>query len=216
MSKPIRVLVADDHPIVRQGLALLCATQPDIQVVAEAANGAEAIRLAEQYTPDVLVLDLIMPGTDGLTALQQVRQRQPATRILIFTSFAEEAHVTAAFAVGIEGFQLKDSTPKTLLNAIRAVYQGEPAIHPVIIQQMIQSYRKSETQTRLERLTEREVDVLQHLGQGLSNREIAAQLIVSTRTVTTHVRNIMIKLELSNRTQIALFARSKTAQLHNL
>lgn len=206
-NNPIHVLIADDHPIVRQGLAMMCATQPDIEMVAEAANGTEAVQLVEQHTPDVVVLDLMMPETDGLSALRLLRQRQPTVRVLVLTSFAEDEYVTAALEAGVEGFQLKDCTPKILLNAIRAVHRGERTIHPTIVQQMMQHYQKPAAPTDLATLTPRESEVLCLLGQGLSNREIAEHFVISTRTVTTHVRNIMAKLELANRTQVALFAR---------
>jgi len=207
MCNPIHVLIADDHPIVRHGLMLLCATQPDLKVVAEADNGAEVVRLAAQYAPDVVILDLMMPGVDGLTALRLLRQQQPAIHILVLSSFADDAYVAAAFASNVNGFYLKESNTQNLLEAIRAVHRGENAIHPTIVQQMIRSYKTPPASPPLASLTPREVEVLQLVSQGLSNEAIGAQLIVSTRTVTTHIRNIMAKLELTNRTQVALFAR---------
>ena len=193
MCKIIRILVADDHPIVRHGLTLLCATQPDLNVVAETGNGAEIVHLTVQYTPDVVLLDLLMPGMDGLTAIKLLRQQQPAIRILVLTSFADDAYVTAAFAANVNGFYLKDSNPETLLEAIRAVHRGEYAIHPTIMQQMIRSYQKPLASTPLASLTRREGEVLRLVGQGLSNEMIAARLTISNRTVTTHVNNIMAK-----------------------
>lgn len=206
MGKLIQILIADDHPIVRHGLRLLCTTQPDLEVVAEADNGADVVRLAAQYAPDVVLLDLLMPGVDGLTALRLLRQQQPAVRILVLTSFAADAYVAAAFAAAVNGFFLKESNPQTLLDAIRAVHRGETVIHPTIVQQMVRSYQKPPAAT-LTSLTPREGEVLQLVGQGLSNATIAAQLVVSPRTVTTHISNIMAKLEVTNRTQVALFAR---------
>ncbi|MEZ4725564.1 MAG: response regulator transcription factor [Caldilineaceae bacterium] len=205
MSNLIHLLIADDHPIVRHGLRLLCTTQPDLQVVAEADNGADVVRLAAHYAPDVVLLDLLMPGVDGLAALRLLRQQQPAVRVLVLTSFADDAYVAAAFACAVNGFYLKESNPQTLLDAIRAVHRGEMAIHPAIVQQMIRSYQKPPA--ALASLTPREGEVLQLVGQGLSNAAIAARLVVSPRTVTTHISNIMAKLELTNRTQVALFAR---------
>ena len=137
MTAPIRVLVADDHPVVRQGLALIFATQPDIEMVGEAANGVETVQLAEHYTPDVIVLDLMMPEMDGLSALRKVQQIQPTPHVLILTSFAEDEHITAVLQAGAKGIHLKDSEPKSLIDAVRSIHNGGSAIHPAILERMV-------------------------------------------------------------------------------
>jgi len=207
MAEPIRVLIADDHPVVRQGLGVVLAAQPDMELVAEAADGEEAVRKAQETQPDVIIMDLQMPVKDGLTAIREIDEAHLAARILVLTSFAEDDNVFAAVKAGAVGFLLKDSPPKQLLEAIRTVHRGESALHPAIARQLLQEIKRpSRLPLAEEPLTPRELDVLQCLARGLSNREIADELTVSVRTVTTHVRNILDKLHLANRTQAALYA----------
>ena len=207
MTQKIRVLIADDHPIVRQGLRVVLAAQPDMELVAEATNGQEAVDLAQDTQPDVIVIDLVMPIKDGLTAIKEIDQRLPSVRILVLTSFPDDNNVFDAIKAGAMGFLLKDSPPEQLLDAIRTVHAGESALHPSVARKLIQEIKHPpELPLAEEPLTRRELEVLQCLAQGLSNREIAAELSVSTRTVTTHVRNILDKLHLANRTQAALYA----------
>ena len=204
---PIRVLIADDHPIVRQGLGVVLAAQPDMELVAEATDGEEAVRQAREMQPDVIIMDLQMPVKDGLTAIKEIDRARLAAQILVLTSFPDDDNVFAAIKAGAVGFLLKDSSPEHLLEAIRTVYRGESALHPTIARKLIQEIKRpSRFPLTEEPLTPRELDVLQCLAQGSSNREIANELVISIRTVSTHVRNILDKLHLANRTQAALYA----------
>ena len=209
MTKPIRVLIADDHPVVRQGLAMMFAAEHDIEIVGEATNGAEVVQLARRHSPDVVVLDLMMPETDGLTAMQQIQNLTPMPQVLVLTSFTDDHYITTALQSGVNGFYLKDSEPEALVAAVRTVHGHGNAIHPKILEQMMNSYQQPADQSPLTILTAREIQVLRLLGQGLSNQTIAGQIHVSKRTVTTHVRNILDKLDLDNRTQAALYARDQ-------
>lgn len=208
MPKKIRILIADDHPLMRQGLGVVIAAEPDMELVAEATNGDEAVRLAQETQPEIIIMDLHMPVKDGLTAIKELNQVYPRTRILVLTSFPSDENVFRAIKAGAMGFLLKDSSPDHLLEAIRTVHGGESALHPTIARRLLQELnRPPELPLTEEPLTPRELEVLQCLAQGLSNREIATKLSVSIRTVTTHVRNILDKLHLANRTQAALYAQ---------
>lgn len=208
MTEPIRILVADDHPIVRQGLSVVLTAQPDMELVAEATNGEEAVHLSQKTKPDVIIMDLMMPIKDGLTAITEIDQLNLDAQVLVLTSFPEDDLVFDAIKAGAMGFLLKDSPPEELLQAIRAVYNGNSALHPSIARKLMQEIKRPpEFSPAVDPLTPRELDVLQCLAQGLSNREIAVELNVSIRTVTTHVRNILDKLHLANRTQAAIYAR---------
>jgi DNA-binding NarL/FixJ family response regulator len=207
MTKKIRILIADDHPLVRQGLDVVLSAQPDMELVAAATNGDEAISLAQEIKPDVIIMDLIMPILGGLTAIKEINQIDPSIRILVLTSFPDDDNVFAAIKAGAMGFLPKDLPPEQLLEAIRTVYRGESALHPIIARKLIQELKHPpKLPLAPDPLTPRELIVLQCLAQGLSNRDIASQLSVSFRTVTTHVRNILDKLHLANRTQAALYA----------
>jgi NarL family two-component system response regulator LiaR len=203
----IRVLIADDHAIVREGLRALIDTEPGLELVGEAGDGVEAIRLARSLKPDVLLLDLLMPRKDGLEVIAEIKQHELETRILVLTSFAEDEKVFPAIKAGAQGYLLKDTTPHSLLQAIRDVYHGESSLHPTIARKLIgELHRPSSPPPAGEELTEREVEVLSLVAQGLSNQEIADRLVVSERTVRKHVSNILGKLHLANRTQAALYA----------
>jgi NarL family two-component system response regulator LiaR len=204
---PIRVLVVDDHLIVRKGVCALLATEPDIEVVGEAGDGQEAAAKAESLHPDVIVMDLVMPNMDGIQATRHILARQPDRRILVLTSFAEDDKVFPAIKAGARGYLLKDSGPDDLVRAIRQVYEGESSLHPAIARKVLAelSHPSSEPPTA-DPLTAREAEVLRLVAQGLNNRDIAAQLVISEATVRTHVSNILSKLHLASRTQAALYA----------
>ena len=203
----IKVLIADDHAIVRNGIAALLATEADITVIGEASNGQEAVRAAQELHPDVILMDLVMPEMDGIQAIQQIMINDPKARILVMTSFATDEMVFPAIRSGALGYLLKDSSPEELIAAIHQVYQGESSLHPQIARRVIQEISQPPTQTPTEEpLTEREVEVLKLIARGMSNQEIAKQLVISETTVRTHVSRILGKLHLASRTQAALYA----------
>lgn len=203
----IKVLIADDHAVVREGLRALIATEPGMEVAGEAEDGIEAVFKARSLQPDVILMDLVMPRKDGLEAISEIKQQNPEARVLVLTSFAEDEMVFPAIKSGALGYLLKDSSPQELLQAIRDVYRGESFLHPTIARKLIRELRQpSDLPPAEEPLTEREVDVLKLVARGLTNQEIAQKLFVSERTVRTHVSNILGKLHLANRTQAALYA----------
>ncbi len=207
MSKPIRVLIADDHALVRKGLHALISAKPDIEVIGEAADGEEAVQRARTLRPDVILLDLVMPRKDGIAAIQEITQENPRARILVLTSFAEDERVFAAIKAGALGYLLKDSLPAELLQAISAVYRGELSLSPSIALKLVRElHRPADLPLTPKPLTGRESEVLKLVAQGLSNQEIAAKLVVSERTVGAHISTILSKLHLANRTQAALYA----------
>lgn len=207
MSDKIRIFIADDHALVRSGIRALLVTESDIEVVGEASNGRDAIAGVKTYQPDVVLMDLEMAQVDGIEAIQQIIPEYPEMRILVLTSFATDDRVFPAIKAGALGYLLKDSGPEALVQAIRQVYRGESSLHPKIarklIQEMAQPVAKVPT---TDPLTAREVDVLQLVAKGLSNQEIADQLVLGEATVRSHVTSILRKLHLASRTQAALFA----------
>jgi NarL family two-component system response regulator LiaR len=207
MKKPIRVLIADDHHIVRKGIKVLLATEKDMQVVGEAENGLEAVEKAAALEPDVILMDIVMPEMDGIEATRKITAERPSTRILVLTSFAADDKVFPAVKAGALGYLLKDSTPEQLLEAIRQVYRGEPFLEPSIARKVLQELSNpgAGKQTS-DPLTEREMEVLRLIAQGMSNKEIAAKIFVAEWTVRSHVSNILGKLHLASRTQAALYA----------
>ncbi len=204
----IRLLIADDHPIVRRGLVDLMGTTSDILVVGEAIDGQMAVDLAEALKPDVLLLDLVMPNKTGLEVIQILHSRQPSTRILALTSFSDDEKVISAIRAGALGYVLKDTTPEELLQAIRDVFNGVSSLHPRIALKVIRELQDSDkdAETKPDRLTEREETVMNLVAEGLSNQEIAEKLCISPKTSSKHVSNILSKLNLTNRTQLALYA----------
>ena len=204
---PIRVLIADDHAIVRKGIRALLSEIGGFEVVGEAGNGHEAVLRALETRPDVVLMDLLMPGVDGIEATRQITSRQPQTHVLVLTSFAADNKVFPAIKAGALGYLLKDSSPDELVRAIRQVHRGEPSLHPTIARKLLQEIaRPVERQPAPEALTEREMSVLLLIAQGLSNQEIADRIAVSESTVRAHVSRILGKLHLTNRTQAALYA----------
>lgn len=207
MSGVIRLLIADDHMIVRKGLRALMAIQPDIEVVDEAVDGVEAVEKARALQPDVILMDLAMPRADGIQAIREIKEFMPDVHLLVLTSFDDDDKVFPAIKAGALGYLLKDSSPQELLQAIREVHQGRTSLHPTIAAKLIRELnRPSELPPTREPLTAREMEVLQWVARGLSNQELAETLHISERTVATHVVNILGKLHLASRTQAALFA----------
>ncbi len=209
-KKPIRVIIADDHAIVRRGIAALLATEPGIDVTGEAQNGREAITLVKKLQPDVVLMDMVMPEVDGLEAIRQIVEEQPEIRILVLTSFSSVEMILPAIRAGALGYLLKDSSPDELVSAIHQVYGGNSTLHPAVARKLLEQISHPEQSIEsLEALTEREIVVLRLVAQGQSNREIANELTISEATVRTHVSHILAKLELSSRTQAALYALRK-------
>jgi NarL family two-component system response regulator LiaR len=214
----IRVLVVDDHTLVRKGTRALLAEVEDIEVVGEAADGREAVDQAETLRPDVILMDLVMPVMDGIEATRRITENQPDTRILALTSFAADDKVFPSIKAGALGYLLKHADPEELVDAIRSVYHGEPSLHPSIARKVLHEVRHpSEERPTPDPLTEREIEVLHLVAQGMSNQEIADQLSIAEVTVRTHVSNILGKLHLANRVQAALYAlREGFAELDEL
>jgi NarL family two-component system response regulator LiaR len=207
MSKTIQIIIADDHSIVRKGIRALLATEPDIQVIGEAADGKEAVTMAQQLRPDVILMDLVMPKMDGIAATAQISANQPKSRILVLTSFAADDKVFPAIKAGALGYLLKDSSPEDLVRSIRQVAQGEPSLEPSIARKVLQEISHPiKTDLTVDPLSERELVVLRLIAQGRSNREIGEELFITEATVRTHVSNILSKLHLASRTQAALYA----------
>jgi len=208
MSGKIRILVTDDHIVVRKGLVAMLETEPDIQVIGEASNGAEALKMAQELIPDVVLMDLVMPVMDGIEATRQIKQTVPSVNILVLTSFSTNDKVLPSLNAGAIGYLLKDSTPAELVRAIHQVAQGEGSLNPTVTRQVL-AQMQSPTIPAEEELTERETEVIKLMAHGYSNAEIARLMVVSNATVHTHVSRILSKLNLSSRTQAALYALKK-------
>jgi two-component system, NarL family, response regulator LiaR len=207
MSQAIRVLIVDDHTIVRKGIRALLAEIEGIEVVGEADNGQEAIAQADILHPDVILMDLAMPKMDGIEATRQIKTSQPESRILVMTSFAADDKVFPAIKAGALGYLLKESAPEDLVQAIRQIHRGESSLHPTIARKVLQEITHPPDRPPTPNpLTEREAEVLRLVAQGLSNQDIARKLNISDPTVRTHVSNIMSKLHLATRIQAALYA----------
>lgn len=208
MAEHIRILIADDHAVVRHGLRALIATESDMELVGEAADGVEAVRLTASLQPDVILLDMAMPRKTGLEAIDDIKRDNSQARILVLTSFAEDDKVFPAIKAGAMGYLLKDTSPRELLQAIRDVHRGDVSLHPTIARKLVgELKRPSSLPPAEEPLTERETQVLALVARGMSNQEIAAALVIGERTVRTHISNILGKLHLANRTQAALYAQ---------
>jgi NarL family two-component system response regulator LiaR len=209
MSNPnsIRVIIAEDHVIVRKGVRSLLSLEPDIEVVGEAANGREAIAQAGSLKPDVILMDLVMPEMDGIQAIAQIKAVNPESKVLVLTSFANDDKIFPAIKAGALGYLLKDSDQAELAKAIRQVNAGEYSLHPIIARKVLQELNLSPKHLPAgQSLTEREVEVLRMVAQGKSNRQIADELVLSLGTVRAHLSNILGKLHLASRTQATLYA----------
>jgi two-component system, NarL family, response regulator LiaR len=204
----IRVLIVDDHQVVRTGLKTFFDLLPDIEVVGEAADGSEGVAMARRLEPDVILMDLLMPNMDGITAIGRIKAERPETEIVTMTSFIEEEKVTSALEAGASGYVLKDAEADEVATAVRAAYAGEVHLDPAVARLLAQRMRNRTlpAESLAEPLTERELDVIRLLGQGMSNKEIGAALFITERTARTYVSNILGKLGLASRTQAALYA----------
>ena len=204
---PIRVLVVDDHVVVREALCALIDSWPELAVVGEASDGLEAVAQARQQQPDVILMDLLMPRMGGVEAIREILSERPSTRVLVLTSLSEDESISHAIQAGALGYLLKESSSKELIDAIFDVHRGKLVLHPAITRKVIRHWgRPDPTPPAEQQLTPREVDVLRLVARGLSNKDIAEELCLSEWTVTKHVSNVLGKLDLKNRTQAAIYA----------
>ncbi|MBA2396047.1 MAG: response regulator transcription factor [Ktedonobacteraceae bacterium] len=201
----IHVLIVDDHAVVRQGIRFLLEQQPDIVVVGEGNNGTQAIKLAADLLPDVILLDLLMPEMDGMTAVREIKRITPATQIIVLTSYYEDDQIFGVIKSGALSYLLKDTTPHELVAAVQAAARGESVLHPMVAARVLREI-KQQSQSLLNELTPRELEVLMRIARGRSNHEIALDLSIGEQTVKTHVSNILSKLHLADRTQAAIYA----------
>lgn len=206
----IRLVIADDEAMVRSGLRLLVESAPDLEVVGEAADGRDALDISRRTRPDVVLMDIRMPGMDGLTAARRLLGAPEGPRVIMLTTFDEDVSLYEALRAGASGFLLKVSPPEQLLDAIRHAHEGNALIDPAVTRRVIESFGRfraqGESPPELEELTTRELEVLHLIARGLSNREIAGELVVGEATVKTHVNRILLKLGLRDRTQAVVFA----------
>lgn len=202
----ITIMIVDDHAIVRQGLRTYLDLQPDMQVVGEAADGRQAIDMARDLLPDIVLMDLVMPNVDGVEATRGVTSASPSTRVIVLTSFSEDEQVFASIKAGAQGYLMKDVLPTELARAIRTVNRGEAQLDPEIARKLMHEFSNPQPQRPKHDLTERELEVLRLISLGKSNKEISEELVLSEKTVKTHVSNILQKLHLSDRTQAAVYA----------
>ncbi len=208
MSEPIRILLADDHPVVRDGLVAILSTQPDFEIVGEAGNGRSAVQLAQESQPDLILLDLEMPEMDGVETLQALREANPAVKVIVFTAFDTDERILTAVQAGAQGYLLKGVPRQELFNAIRVVNSGGSLLQPVVASKLLRQVSQ-EPEPPQEILTPRELEVLQLLAQGLQNKEIAVELVISERTVKFHVSAILSKMEAGNRTEAVAIAAQR-------
>ena len=208
MADVIRVLICDDHAVVRQGLATFLDLQDDIEIAGEAADGADAVAKAASLQPDVVLMDLVMPQLDGVEAIRRIRAADPDAKIIVLTSYADDEKIFSAIRAGASGYLMKDVSPQDLAKAIRMARDGDPLLHPDVARRLMDhvSHPEPPGAAALARLTAREVEVLRLIARGMANKESARELVLSEKTVKTHVSNLLQKLDLGDRTQAALFA----------
>jgi NarL family two-component system response regulator LiaR len=208
MSEPISVLLVDDHSVIRLGLKAYFETVPDIQVVAEAGSGQEAVEMAARYAPDVVLMDLIMPGMDGVEATRQVKKTSPRTQVIVLTSHHDDEHIFPAIRAGALSYILKDIDPDDLADAVRRAQAGEAVLNPRVAARLVREMHGAHQEgvNPFTELTERELEILRLIADGQSNHAIAEGLVISEKTVKSHVTNILSKLHLADRTQAAVYA----------
>jgi NarL family two-component system response regulator LiaR len=210
MPEPIRVLIADDHAVLREGLRSFLELQEGIEIVGDAADGAEAVALAEQLRPAVVLMDLVMPKLDGVEAMRELNQRVPGTRVIILTSYIDDERLLPAIRAGAAGYLLKNAEPQELARAIRTADAGEALIDPSVAARLVERLAQDEKRDDYESLTAREREVLELIGRGFSNKRIALDLGIAEKTVKTHVSNLLGKLGVADRTQAALYASRRS------
>lgn len=207
MPENIKVLIVDDHPVVRSGLSTMLSSEEGMEVVGVACNGVEGVEKAFSLDPDVILMDLVMPKKDGVEAITEIKERNPEAKILVLTSYSDDNKIIHSIQAGATGYILKDSSPDELLDAVRQVDEKQPFMQPQILAKLMEGLKhQPEEQDSRARLTEREIEILKLVARGNTNQDIALLLNISERTVTKHVSNILDKLQLSNRTQIAFYA----------
>jgi DNA-binding NarL/FixJ family response regulator len=211
MSNPITVILVDDHEVVRNGVRAYLDTLPDYQVVGEASSGEQALSLVTELIPDIVLMDLIMPGMDGVETIRRIKKTSPRTQVVVLTSYHEDVHIFPALKAGAISYILKDMKMEKLVEALHRAAQGEVTLHPRVAVRVLQNIRgeNADAEPLFTELTERELDVLKLIANGLTNSQIADQLIISENTVKGHVSNILSKLHVADRTQVAVYAWQK-------
>lgn len=210
MSYKINILIADDHSMVRQGLKQILELEKDIAVTAQASNGNEAVKLAREYKPDIVLMDINMPGINGLQAIKEIKQEKLPCKVIVLTIHEDREYLFKTLQMGAEGYVLKDAEPAVLIEAIRSVYNGQSYIQPNMTRELVKEFNRvtlhEKDKNEDNNLTSREIQVLELIAEGMINKEIARQLYISEKTVKNHVSNIFKKLDVSDRTQAAIYA----------